>query len=587
MSKLSVDQALIKAKSHIKKNEIAEAKKLYQAVLLTFPKNVRIQKELASLDNHVQDNVIQTPSSETIDHLINLYNQGQYANVVVKAHSLTKEYPQAFVVWNILGAGKKALGQIEEASEAFKKVTELNPNYADGYNNLGAALNDQGKLDEAVEAYNKALLIKPDYADVYNNIGNTFKSLGKLNEAVEAYKKALLFIPDSPEVHYNLGIALKIQGKYEEAIETYDRALSLKPDYFEAYNNKGNALKDQGKLVEAIKNYKKAITLKPDYAEAHVNLSFVLLNSSKLKEGLDEYEWRRKNQKGLVSERHFKLPLWDGKQSLKDKKILIWCEQGVGDTINWSSRLSNIFSQARHCILECQEKLVPLLERSFPNIKVKPENRSNDLDREDFDFHLPMGSLYKHFIEDISQNPKIEPYLIPNLERVRYWKEQLKSLGNGPYIGISWKSSDMSPERIPNYSSIEEWSPILKIPNATFINLQYKDFENDLIKIKDEFGVNVHNFDDIDHFDDIDDVAALCKALDMVISNKTTIPFISGGVGTLTKLANWHQSSWNNILLNPMSSSVKIYERNTWEPWDNIFNLIASNICNTNKSRSY
>ena len=98
--------------------------------------------------------------------------------------------------------------------------------------------------------------------------------------------------------------------------------------------------------------------------------------------------------------------------------------------------------------MECPEKLVPLIERSFPNVEVKAVNKSLDSERDDFDFHLPMGSLYKHFIKDISQNPKIEPYLIPNLERVRYWKEQLKSLGNGPYIGISWKSSDMSPERI-------------------------------------------------------------------------------------------------------------------------------------------
>ena len=73
----------------------------------------------------------------------------------------------------------------------------------------------------------------------------------------------------------------------------------------------------------------------------------------------------------------------------------------------------------------------------------------------------------------------------------------------------------------------------------------------------------------------------------MVISNKTTIPFISGGVGTSTKLANWRQSAWNNILLNPMSSSVRIYERNTWEPWNNVFHLIVSDICNTTKSRSY
>ena len=107
----------------------------------------------------------------------------------------------------------------------------------------------------------------------------------------------------------------------------------------------------------------------------------------------------------------------------------------------------------------------------------------------------------------------------------------------------------MSTIRIPNYSSISEWSPILTIPNVIFINLQSKDFEDDLKEIEDEFGVKVHNFDDLDQFNNIDDVAALCRALDMVVSNKTTTPLISAGVGTLTKLANWKQSSWNNILL--------------------------------------
>ena len=80
----------------------------------------------------------------------------------------------------------------------------------------------------------------------------------------------------------------------------------------------------------------------------------------------------------------------------------------------------------------------------------------------------------------------------------------------------------MSTIRIPNYSSISEWSSILKIPNVTFCNLQSKDFEDDLKEIENEFGVKVHNFDDLDQFNNIDDVAALCRALDMVVSNKTT-----------------------------------------------------------------
>jgi TolA-binding protein len=50
LAKLSVDQALLKAKSHAKKGEVEEAHKLYQAVLEAFPKNKRAQQGLAALN---------------------------------------------------------------------------------------------------------------------------------------------------------------------------------------------------------------------------------------------------------------------------------------------------------------------------------------------------------------------------------------------------------------------------------------------------------------------------------------------------------------------------------------------------------
>ena len=333
-----------------------------------------------------------------------------------------------------------------------------------------------------------------------------------------------------------------------------------------------------GKTEESIQSYKKALSIEPDYAETHLNLSFMLLNSGKLEEGLDEYEWRWKTKEGLSRQRFFSKPLWNGETSLKDKKILLWSEQGIGDTINWSSKLPYIAKKAKHCILECQDKLVPLLQRSFPDIEVIPENRILDSERDDFDFHLPMGSLYRHFIKEISNNDKTSPYLIADPSRVKFWKKQLKSVGSGPYVGISWKSSDMSSSRIQNYAPISEWSPILKIPNVTFINLQYKDFIDDINNIREEFGVEVHNFDDLDHYNDIDDVAALCTALDIIVSTKITVPLISTGVGTPTKLANWKQSTWNNKLLNPVGSCVDIFEKNTWETWESLFGLISEEI---------
>ena len=81
-------------------------------------------------------------------------------------------------------------------------------------------------------------------------------------------------------------------------------------------------------------------------------------------------------------------------------------------------------------------------------------------------------------------------------------------------------------------------------------------------------------------------MAALCAALDLVVSNKTSVPLISAGVGTPTKLANWRQSSWNNPLLNPRGSSVDIYERDTWDSWENVFQLIKEDILKQNKNWS-
>ena len=619
----SVEQSLMKAKSYANKGDIAEAQKLYETILKNFSNNLRAQQGLASLKKYNLNQNTQSPPQEVVDQLVNLYNQGQFSLVAEQAEVLTKQYPTAILIWNILGASRSQIGMLEEAIDAYKKTISLKPDYVEAYSNMGVAyrnmgkpdeaidaykkaislkpndsytyfnlgivLRDQNKLEEAIGAYKKSISLKPDNAKAYNNIGTVLRDHGKLEEAIEAYKKAFLLKPDYAEAYNNLGIVLKKQGKVEETIASYKKAISLKPNYAEAYNNLGLAFNEQGNSTESLEALKKAISLKPnfveaynnmgnafvvqnnlekaielfkkaislkpydhdiyfnlgntyhksgrleeaetnlrqaifykpEFAEAHQNLSFTLLNNGKLREGFDESEWRWKTDKFLGQKRNFSQPLWDGKQSLNGKRILLWCEQGVGDTIMWSSKIPFLTSQSAHCILECQEKLVPLLTRSFPDVEVKAEDRSRDIKRDDFDYHLPMGSLYRHFVPEITENPKPDAYLVPDPVRVNYWKERLKTLGKGPYIGISWKSSNMSVERLPNYSSISEWSEILSIPNVTFINLQSKDFADDLAKVREEFGVTVHHFDDLDQWNNIDDVAALCTAMDMVVSNKT------------------------------------------------------------------
>ena len=370
-----------------------------------------------------------------------------------KAISLNPNYGDAYTN---LGTAHQDQGKLDEAIDAHKKSISLKPDYAVAYNNMGVVLQDQGKFEEAIDAYNKAISLNPNQAEPYSNIGNTLKDQGKLDEAIEAYNKAISIKPDYTDAYYNLGVALQEQGKLEEAINAYKKAISIKPSHAEAYINMGNAFYDQGKIDEAIEAYRKALSFNPNHAEVHQNLSHALLNSGKIKEGFEEYEWRWKTVKGLSYQRHFSRPLWDGKASLHGKRILLWCEQGIGDTINWSSCLPLVTSRAKDCIVECQKKLVPLLQRSFPNVEIKAEDRSLDSEREDFDLHLPMGSLYKHFIEEIMQNTKPDAFLVPDPERVKFWKTRLRSLGKGPYIGISWKSSVVSRYRLQHYPPILE-----------------------------------------------------------------------------------------------------------------------------------
>ncbi len=100
-----------------------------------------------------------------------------------------------------------------------------------------------------------------------------------------------------------------------------------------------------------------------------------------------------------------------------------------------------------------------MFTRSFPNIEVKAENRSLDIKWADCDYHLPMGSIFWHFIPEISQSVKADTFLVPDPDKVNFWKERLNSLGKGPYFGISWKSPLMTLARLPNYTQISDWAP--------------------------------------------------------------------------------------------------------------------------------
>ena len=227
LAKLSVDQVLTKAKSHAKKGDLAEAQKLYETILQKFSNNIRAQQGLASLIKYKQDSLIQNPPQESLNQLVNLYNQGQIEAVIQLAEALTAQYPGAYVVWNILGASKAQIGMLDEAVEAYKKSISLKPNYSNAYYNLGVTFQAQSKLEEAIEAYKKSVALKPDYVEAYNNMGVSLKSQGKLDEAIDAFNKTIKIKPNQIEAYNNISIILKGIIFNKPNPDLYDTLISL------------------------------------------------------------------------------------------------------------------------------------------------------------------------------------------------------------------------------------------------------------------------------------------------------------------------------------------------------------------------
>jgi protein O-GlcNAc transferase len=290
MATISIDSALLKARSYTKKGELDQARSMLQAVLDAFPNNKRARSELTKLETFGSGSrTIKHPPKDQLDALIHFYNQGHMAEAVNVAQNLIGDFPTSFILWNLLGAANTALGNLEPAVTAFNRALAVNPNFPDAYNNLGNALNAQGKLEDAISAYQTAIKLNPKYTEAYNNLAAIHISKNETNSAIVAYKKALAAAPHHPEILFNLGLLLHEQGYLDQAADYYFQAIKIEPQNSALYYNLGNTLYDQGKIENSIEAYRSAIALKPNFTQAHKNMGVSLQDLAKYDEAISAY----------------------------------------------------------------------------------------------------------------------------------------------------------------------------------------------------------------------------------------------------------------------------------------------------------
>lgn len=571
MVKLSVYKALLKAKFHAKRGEVAEALELYQTILCEFPKNKNAQQGLAALQIIKLEDPTKNPPQETITQLINLYYVGQLSVAAEKAGALIDQYPEAYTVWNILGAANLGLGKTLEASSAFQRVTTLNPKDPEGYNNLGVTLKDQGKLDEAIKAFKKALTLKPDFAAAYANMGNALTDQGQLHGAIEAYREALSLKPDYVDAYYNMGFSLQAQGNHDEAIEAYNMAIAQKPDHANAYINIGVSLLEKGKLDEAIGNHNKALSLTPDNPEAHWNLAICLNLKGELRRGFQHYEWRYKRKEPNARQPRKELS-WDGAVPLTDKKFVVYQEQGLGDIIQFCRYLPLLEVQGADVFFEVTPKLHALLRTLDSKVQLIdsfPSDKKND-------FEAPVMSLPLLFNTSLDTIPVSKSYLHADQSKIKSWNERLDS--GGFKIGICWQGSKQKID-IGRSFPLSLFKGISEISEVELISLHRGDGERQIQDINFELTTFDDAFDTGN--DAFIDTAAVMMNCDLIITSDTAVAHLAGALGCRTWVALQYLPDWRWLLGrsdSPWYPNMRLYRQKQRGEWEYVFDMLRRDL---------
>jgi type IV pilus biogenesis/stability protein PilW len=148
-----------------------------------------------------------------------------------------------------------------KAIQAYQKVIEIDPRYAEAHNNLGIIYQEAGDFDRALSAYQKAIEINPRYEKALNNLGVLLYLKGRYEESIQAFQKALTLNANNIESHINLGILFKKQGQVDQAIESYHRALAINPLHGEAHYNMGLLYEQLDQIEMAMGHYQKFIQM--------------------------------------------------------------------------------------------------------------------------------------------------------------------------------------------------------------------------------------------------------------------------------------------------------------------------------------
>jgi hypothetical protein len=313
------------------------------------------------------------------------------------------------------------------------------------------------------------------------------------------------------------------------------------------------------------------------YSRAHS-----LLAAGRLAEGWADHEVRLDQRFARATLFDFPMPRWNG-EAFDGMRLLLCGEQGLGDEILFLSAAPDLIDAigGGKLTIAVEPRLVPLIARSFPQADVFPHKtiaiNGRTLrgapaigDYAAFDFYAPMASVLSVLRPDIqSFGHQQSPFLTPDPKRVADFKARLDAAGPGPKVGFLWRSVLMTAKRKRFYAPLESWRPALEACKGHLIPMQYGDATDEIAQMR-AWGLPVLTFDDLDMKDDLDGVAALSAAIDLIVGPPNASTNIAAAAGApawlLGEVSTWTCLGTDHLPWYPKSKFFAADPREGWDP---------------------
>lgn len=437
---------------------------------------------------------------------IGLERAGDFANSITAYESALKLLPDHAEVANDLGRLAFRLGMPPQAEKLFRHFLARHPDHPEGANNLACAIRDQGRHAEAIDILRPAIVKAPDVPMLWNTMGTIVSDQGDFASALVFFQEALRLDPAFPKARYNLGNARLLLGDAPGAIVDCEAAIG------------GVLAEDERQMMRLAR-------------------STILMALGRIGEGWDDYEARLHPQFNDRTQFLVDRPRWEPGCDLAGKTLLVVGEQGLGDEILFANLLPDVVERlgpAGKLVVAVEARLAPMFQRALPQAEVGAHAtyvvggrlaRAAPFvdDPAAIDLWTPMGSLLREFRRSVEAFPARAAYMAADPGRTAHWRKALQDAPPGPKVGLLWKSAVSRDSRHRYFSPFAAWAPVLATPGVSFVNLQYGDCAEELAAAKRDLGVEIWSPPGIDLKQDLDEVAALCCAMDLVVgfSNAT------------------------------------------------------------------